>query len=804
MCAGLLPTLLLFLAALASAAPAAAQTPADVPTAADAAPAEEDEALQPVVGRIALDKRGRVRISDQAILARIQIRPGVVYDQALVDRSIRLLYGSGLFERVEARSETLPSGRVLVTFDLWARSRIQAIRFTGVSESRERRLRRELESERGLFLDERRLAEDVERMEEYYQKKGFTQVDIDFRIDRAEDSPFAGVTFVIDEGPKLSIEAIDFVGNASFSDRKLRGQMQTTTWKWYLSWLTSGGRFDEFTFQEDLERLRVFYLNEGYLDVSIPEAEVTLEYPEPSELVITIRVDEGRQYRVGTISFEGNELFTDLQLYFQLNLLPGDIFSPETLDTDVTRLRDSYGSVGYLDARVIPDRRANLETGNIDLVYRIVEGERFEVESILVEGNTKTKSIVILRELALQPGRPFNLVFMKNSEARLRNTRFFETVNLSDEPTNIPGRRNLKVRVREGRTGNIQFGAGFSSLENATLFFELTQSNFDLFKWRSPFLQGDGQRFRFLAQIGSRSNEVVISFEEPWLFERRLLFGVELFRRESEFNSSVYDELRTGIRLYLRRRLFGLVDGQLTYTLERVNIDLQSPNAALVIREEAALSPRTVSKVDFTLLRDTRNDLIFTTRGSRVQLTTTFAGLGGSTDYLGFEGRSAWFVPTFEFGDQVISILGRAGTLWPFNERESGNVPFFDRHYLGGPSTLRGFDFRRVGPREGALNEPVGGNSYAFGSAEYSIKIADPLRVAVFYDWGYVNRDEFDFDPSDYNDNWGFGIRLLVLGNPLQLDYALPMTSGYFDELQNRFIDNDEGGQFNFRFGTRF
>lgn len=762
-------------------------------------PSLQGQTGEPVVADIEIEFVDIRNVSDEAILARLQLREGMPFSQNLVDRSIRSLYRTRLFDFIEARTEDLPGGQVRVIFTVQARYKIAGIEIEGNDRVKTRRLRREVNSRVGQTLDERRIRRDADKILEHYRDKGFTEARVDYTIDRDRDAGTGLVTFIVNEGQKLKIDEVRFVGNTAFSARKLKGQMEIRR-RWFLSWLTGSGRFDETKFQEDLERLRSLYLNAGYLDVSIPESNVTLDYPNAKEIVITIRIDEGRQYRVGNISIEGNTIFPTPILYASLDLLPGDVFAPETLDEDVERLTNIYGSVGYLDTSVRPERRANMETGDIDLIYTIRESDRFEVESILIEGNTKTKSVVVIRELALSPGRTFNLVYMKNSEAILKNTRFFEEVQLSPESTNIPGKRNLKIRLKEGRTGNFQFGAGFSSLENAVLFFEISQSNFDLFKWRSPFLQGDGQKFRFRGSIGSRSNEVVIAFEEPWLFERRLAFGFELFRRETDFNSTTYNELRTGLEVYLRKRLFGLVNGQLAYSFEIVDLKNVSFNAPLLIREESLNSPRSVSKVALTMWRDTRNDLIFTTRGSRISMTTSFAGIGGDTEYVKFEGRSAFFLPTFEFGDQVISLLGRVGSLWEYSDEP---VPFFDRFYLGGPNSLRGFDFRDVGPLAG--REPVGGNSYAFGSLEYSIKVADPLRLALFYDWGFVNQDDFNFNPSSYNDNWGFGIRLLVLGNPLRLDFGIPITSSQIlDENGNVLFDNDTGNQFNFSFGTRF
>ncbi len=766
--------------------------------------AQQPAGAESIVGDIRIEFLDIRNVSDEAVMARVQIREGVPYSQILVDRSIRSLYDTRLFDFIEAKTEPMDDEQVRVIFSVQARYRIRNVRIEGNEEVKTRRLRREIESESGYSLDERRVRRDADAMLTYYRERGYTDAVVDYTIERDSETGLGDVIFKIEEGLRLKIKRVEFVGNQEFSDRRLRREMETRR-RWFLSWLTGSGRFDETKFQDDLDRLRILFMNAGYLDVSIPEANVTLDYPKPKEILLTVRIDEGRRYRVGDIYFQGNELFRDVDLYWSLNLLPGDVFSPEVLDKDIERLSDMYGALGYLDTSVRAERRPNIETGDIDIVYRFNESERFEVESIIIEGNDKTKSTVILRELALSPGRTFNLVNMKVSEARLRNTRFFEEVRLTPEATNIPGRRNLKVLVREGRTGNFQFGAGFSSLERAVFFFEISQSNFDLFKWRSPYLQGDGQKFRFRGSYGSRSNELVISFEEPWLFEERLALGVELFRRETDYNSTSYDELRTGMEIYLRKRLIGLIDGQVSYTYEIVDLTLNRLDAPMVIREEAENhSPRSISKVALTLVRDTRNDLIFTTRGSRMQVTGTFAGVGGDTQYVGLETRNAFFIPTFELGDQVISLLGRAGSLWDYSNDRSG-IPFFDRYYLGGPNSLRGFEFRDVGPvdtSEGYI-EPIGGSSYAFGSIEYSIKLAEPLRIAMFYDWGFVNDEEFNFNPSHYNDNWGFGIRLLVLGNPLRLDFGIPITSKRYGK-DGGVIETNRGNQFNFAFGTRF
>ena len=456
-------------------------------------------------------------------------------------------------------------------------------------------------------------------------------------------------------------------------------------------------------------------------------------------------------------------------------------------------MQDFYGRDGYLDTRVHLIRKPNIGTGNIDIEYQVVESEKFNVESIKIEGNTKTKSIVILRELTLGPGDVFNTQRMKISKLRLDNTRFFEEVNMTDEQTNIPGRRDLKVAVKEGRTGNLSFGAGYSSLERATIFAEVSQSNFDLFNRRS-FFQGDGQKFRLRLQLGSQSSEVVLSFEEPYLFERTLALGFDLFRTSSDYASSFYDEIRTGGEVYLRKNLFELVEGRLSYTLEKVDIKNIDPQAGPVFQTLAGIS--TVSKVGVQFLRETRDKIISTTRGNRVEVNTALAGgpFGGTENYYSAEFRGAQYFPVFEAQTQVLALLARGGVIDQYGH--SKDVPYYDKFFLGGPYDLRGFEYRDVGPKDPVSGtEPIGGKTYGFFSAEYSVDIVSPIRFAVFYDAGFINKNAYDFNPGNYNDNWGFGLRLFVAGAPLSLDIGFPLKG---DGV------NKKGNQFNFSFGTRF
>ncbi|MDP1581195.1 MAG: outer membrane protein assembly factor BamA [Candidatus Didemnitutus sp.] len=754
--------------------------------------AQPQEATEPAlqIGTIDVKFVGAANVSEQVVRANMALREGTVLDESLIDRDIRSLYRTGLFEFIEVKREARPSNTVNLLIEVTPKYRVLSVIFQGNKAYKEKRLSREAKTVPNSTLDERQIKEDSEKIYQYYQKNGYNQAQVTYTIDRNRSTGFGTVTFKIREGAKVRISDIKFVGNTKTKARKLRKEMETKKWHLF-SWISGGGRFIDSDFDEDLEKLRDYYRELGYLDVEITEDKVNFNYVSAGRLVITVNINEGRQYHIGDVMFSGNKIHPSRLLRLVVRQRKGMVFIPSKLDKDVENIEDFYGRDGYLDTRARLIRKPNLETGNIDIEYQINESEKFQVESINIEGNTKTKSIVVLRELVLGPGDVFDSVRMKISKMRLENTRFFEDVNVTPESTNIPGRRNLRVALREARTGNLTFGAGFSSLERAVIFTEITQSNFDLFN-RKSFFQGDGQKFRLRMQLGSESSEVVLAFEEPWLFERELALGFQLFRTTSDYNSAFYNEIRSGGQIYLRKRLFGLVEGTLTYTFEIVDIANVDPTAPASIQSIAGQT--TISKLGFSLLRDTRDKIVNTTRGNRMELITEIAGgpLSGDVNYYRVELRGSQFYPVFEFQEQVLSLIARAGVVQNFGK--SNSVPFFDQYFLGGPQTLRGFEFREVGPKN-AFGEPEGGRTYGFFSAEYSIDLVKPIRFALFYDAGFVNRDAYDFSPAEFNDNFGFGLRLFVAGAPLSLDFGIPLHGDRF---------NKKGSQFNFSFGTRF
>ena len=742
------------------------------------------------VGTLTVKFVGTANVNEQLVRANMQVHEGGDFDDALLDRDIRNLYTTGLFEFIQIKREQVDEHTVNLVVEVTPKFRVLAIRFEGNKHYKSGRLEKETKTRPNTALDERQVKEDSEKLRDYYQKEGYNQVVVTYKIERDRATGFGSIVFRIIEGPRVKIQEVRFTGNPHFKAKELRGQMDTKKW-WFLSWLMGTGRFKDDDFADDLDKLRDFYREHGYLDVDIPEDKVVFDYPKPDKLILTIAVSEGRQYHIGKISFSGNRLHSSALLRRVVRQKSGAVFAPSKLDSDSERLEDFYGKDGYLDTRVRLIRHPNIATGNIDIEYEMTESEKYNVESIVVEGNTKTKSIVILRELVLGPGDVFDTVREKISKQRLQNTRFFDDVETGSQDTNIPGRRNLRVSVKEGRTGSLTFGVGYSTLERTTAYVEVSQTNFDLFNAKSIF-QGDGEKFRIRLQIGSLSNEALINYEKPYLFDKLITLGFSIFRTTSDYISQYYSQINLGGQVYLRKHLFELIDAQLSYSYQVIEIKNVASGASTVIQEAAGNNNE--STVGLSLSRDTRDKILNTTSGNSIVLNTNVTGgpLGGKNNYYSFEFRGSQFFEIFKAQTQVVSLIARGGAKLTFGDTKT--LPYYDTWYLGGPDDLRGFEYHEVSPRD-QFTEPIGGKTYGMYSIEYSLDLVDPIRGAIFYDAGFVNPGTFDFSPRNMNDDWGVGVRLFVMGAPLDLDYGIPLRGDK---------NNRQGNQFNFSFGTRF
>lgn len=743
----------------------------------------------PIVRQIEIKHVGPAAVSDELVRANIRVKIGDQLAKPSVDDDVRNLYITGFFYNIRVAEERLPDGVKLI-YVVQGKPILTDIVITGNKKYSDKKLRKKISSKVGDPLDERKLFSDKEEIKKLYQKSGRQKTEVKYQLNINESAGRGTVTFEVTEAPRVKIRRVDFAGVTAFTEAKLRKVLKTRR-RWAFSWLTGSGILKEEQFEDDKQRLIDFYRDNGYIDFRLNG--INFEYPEEKWMVIKFDIFEGSQYKVGNIGVKGNQLFSTELVLEDLPMKAGDTFTPTGSEDNSQTIRDVYGTKGYIDTRVAARKAPNIQTGNMDLNYEIEEGEQVFIEKVEIRGNTKTKDKVIRRELAVSPGEVFDMVEVRRSRERLEGLNYFEKVDTSPEPTEVPNRRNLVINVEEKNTGNISLGAGFSTIDNVVGFVEVTQGNFDLFN--PPYFTGGGQKARLRATVGSRRQDYLISFEEPWFLDRKLKFGVDLYHRRTSFQSSLYDERQTGGSMSLERVLWSdFWRGRVSYTLEDVGIVDVNPAASPELNAEEGTEIN--SKVGLGLVYDTRRGGLMPNRGHRVEFISEFAGgpLGGSADFFRLETRGSQYFPGI-FQSHTIELLGRIGTAQGYN---GDTVRLFNRYFLGGPRTLRGYRFARVSPRD-SFSEPFGGNTYWFGSLEYSIPIIERLRFATFYDIGNVYSSSFSINPNSskgeqlLQDNVGIGIRLNIpqLG-PLRLDYGFPLQHD----------DNNSGsGRFNFDIG---
>ena len=753
--------------------------------------AAEAPAFQlPTVSEINVEFSGYQNLSNEAVLAHIKTRIGDEYNQTVTSQSIRSLYQTGYFDSIRVRTQDTGDNEVILTYVLSTKPTVCEICFEGNSGIASSRLLKEICTKVDEALDGANLNADDQKLVEYYTKRGFSNVEVEHTVETNEDNGTARVCFSISEGRKVKIAEVRFCGHEPCEPKDLYPLMNTRKWT-LMSFFNSKGRYQREVLQEDIAKLKQHYRDLGFLDVEIPESEIIIEHPIPSKACITLNIKTGKRYHVGEVSITGNTLYPTDRLMELVTTCKGDCFSPKNIDATEERLRDAYGQVGYLDTYAVAKRIPNLETGCIDLEYQITESDKYCVESIKIQGNCKTKANVILRELALAPGDVFDLVRMKSSQRRLENTRYFDEVSLIPEQSNIPGRRNLLIGVKEARTGNVTFGASFNSVEKVVGTVDLSQNNFDITNYKSRF-QGAGQKFRLQARFGKRGNKLDLSFIEPWVCERELEWGINLYRHRTDYDSSRYNQTRIGFSTYFRKRLFDLVEGTLSYGLEEVDIFNVDEKERSVIKEEEG--KRTISKLGFGLSYDTRDNYLYPTEGTLLEFNSALAGgvLGGATKYVQLDLTAANWFTLCDSPNVILLLGGSTGTIMSYGNQR---IPFFDRFFLGGPDDIRGYNHRDVGPKD-STNEPIGGNTFFRFTAEATLGLIDLVRLAVFYDGGFVNASDLNWSVNNYNDNWGVGLRIFIMGAPLRLDWGFP--------LKGDGINDREPYQFNVSFGVTF
>ena len=785
------------------------------------------------ITRVDIKFIGPASVSEALIRDNIKLKSGDTYIPGGTQDDVHSLYATGQFYNIRISVDSADDGGVILTYIVQVRPRITEIKIEGNVKLKESKLKKKVTVKVGDPLDEQKIFTDVQEMKKLYEKSGYSDTKVKYVLNIDEATGHGTVTYQIQESPKVKIILVTFLGAEAFTQKELRKEIKTRAhWMW--SWLTGSGYFQQDEFDGDTDKLTDFYHSHGYLDFEVKD--VKFDHPTTNSMIVKFYIYEGHQYKVGAVKFSGNKFFSDTEIIkgvraiqrFQnskaklgangLVMDVTNIFTPDGLTKDTEAVQDFYGSKGYIEiaqgqalhVETVP----NIEKGTMDLDFQVGEDQISYVQKIEIHGNLKTKDKVIRRELAISPGDVFNMVQVKISKQRLEGLQYFDKVDMRPEPTDpaIPGRKNLIVSVEEQNTGNFTIGAGYSSVDALVGYAEISQGNFDLF--HPPYFTGGGEKLRLRVQLGTERQDYELSFTEPWFLNRKLALGVDLYRHQLNFESpnNIYDETRTGAKVSLTRALGSdFLIGSVSYTVEDIGISLNNgwhgyksdfpapgstPNVPNAILDQ--VGDNLYQRVGTSLAYDTRNSTQLPNHGQRTELSTEVSA--GSTDFYKVEAHTAWYFPGLLKG-HVIEAVGRTGIA---DSLAGGDVPLYDRYYLGGLYSLRGFKFRNVAPRQAynpmtpdVSNEPIGGNTYWFSSYEYSVPIFEKdggvsLRFALFYDIGCVDAASYSYS-LNYSDDWGVGMRLNIphLG-PLRLDYGIPLKHDQY---------NGSGGQFQFGVG---
>ena len=737
----------------------------------------------PIIRSIDVQYTGPQTVSKERILAQMRTRVGQPYSNPVVEQDIETLYKTGSIHNVRIFAQPEGDG-VKVIVAVQTRAIMREIEIAGAERIKAKRLRKEIKLRLNQPVNEQQLEEARQKIIEVYQGRGFTDVSVQFRVDPIDEKRgTARVVFTVNEGVKGAVRAIHFEGNAHFSEKVLRKQMKTRG-RTPIYFVDKSGRLDEVQLEQDLDKIREFYQDHGYIDVEVKS--VRRERTEKGPMVITVVISEGPQYHVRKLTVSGYQVAREDKIRGLLKMKEASVYSPKQLRDDAKAVADAYGSGGYVDLVVLPEGEP-AGPAQIDVHYKIEEGDRSFVNRINIEGNTRTKDKVIRREVLVAPGDVFNTVRVDITKKRLENLGYFAKVETYPEETDIPGRKDLTILVQEKRTGSLSFGGGFSTVDQLVGFAELTQGNFDLFNW--PSFTGGGQKFRLRLQYGTQRKDFILALTEPYFLDRRLSLSGQLFYTEANYLSAQYDQRNYGFSTELRKPINSYIYASLGYTLQDVDIFNVDPSASDFILSQAGSTLE--SKIFGSVVYDSRDNVLLSHRGQRITFSPFIAGgfLGGDTQVyaLALEGSQYFHLPK----DLILLINGEIATVSQWGN--GTDVPIYERLFLGGSNNLRGFPFREVGPQD-SNGEPTGGKSMARSTVELTFPIIEKARGAIFYDTGFVNDSQWSFGFNHIASDIGVGLRLDLPIGPLRLDYGYPIQrDGY-----------NGGGHFNFNVGYQF
>ena len=714
----------------------------------------------------AIDVEGNKTISLAAILAKIKIRVGQEYLQNIISDDLKRLYNTGYFSDVSVDRKEF-NGGFKVTIYVTEKPIVEKITFSKIRQLNPKALKNKIKTKEGKFLDKKILSDDIKTMQEFYAKKGLTAAKIDAETSVDEVTNKATLHFVIEEGQRAQIGRIKVIGNKAFPAKRIIKIIKTRS-----HWLFNSGFLKEDILKEDMDRLKAFYGQEGFIDA---HAEYSMGHLPGGRLAVNINIEEGKRYYVGGITVQGNRILSTPEILNTMeSVKTGKIFSREKLEKDLASVRTVYFDRGYIFADIKDSTSLNPENGKVELRLDVSEGNLAYVEQVKIQGNTRTRDIVIRREIRLYPGDQFDGAKLRRSKERLKNLGYFEDVSYDIEDTDTPEHKNLVVQVKEAKTGSLTFGGGYSTIDQVVGFAEVEQKNFDFANWST--FTGGGQDLSLRAETGSFRNNTRLSFTEPWIFDYPISGGFDAYRSERKRERDVgyaYDERRLGGDLRFGKELSEYVSTGITYRLEQIRIANLADGVSADLAKEAGTN--NVSSLDFSLTRDTRDSVFNPSKGLYLNGTFDVAGgvLGGDKDFTRLQNRVSYDIP-FKF-DSVLDLSLRTGFAKAYNGTDS--VPIFERLFAGGAKSIRGYNERKVGPIDPSSQDPIGGESLLVGNVEYTIPVVDFLKLATFFDTGNVWSKARDFGSGNLKSGAGLGFRVKTPIGPINLDYGYPLNN---------------------------
>jgi len=690
-----------------------------------------------------------------------------------ITKDTDLISKSGIFSYVNSSLIEDKDGFIVV-YKIKPKYRLRKLIINGAEKISNKKIKEKSNLVLGSYVDEVDFENSVLNIQKAYKEYWYPYADVTWKSKSNSDLGVVDLSLNIVEGKKLSIKKIDFKGNYLVESKVLKNIISQKE-RNFLSFITDSGMFDPESANSDTKRIKTFYLNKGFLDVQVSLLEIDEKNPLSTKL--TFLIDEGRHYKIRSYKIVGVKSFEIEELKKRINLVSGDEASKYKIDSVSEAIRAFYGNRGYINTNVKTVYDTNPNSGEIDITYSLNEGKKSTISDVIITGNKRTLDHVIRREVVVIPGEEFNRSRLIATKNRLLNLNYFKKVDVSPKPSKVENFHDVIIDLEEKPTGQFNAGIGMSSMDSLIGYVDISQGNFKYNTW-PPI--GGGQKFQVRIQAGSYRNDLEFSFSEPWFMDRKLSFGINAYHRESRYFSEVYDQINDGLRLSLGQPLSRDLRHSISYKIEQYQVK-NADSAPQFIQDEEAQGKRLSSGAEYLLTFDTRNKSFGATRGNKTIVSPYVNGgiFGGDIDLYGLKLRTTHFTPLI--WNMVFVSRLQIESVDSYNEMNS--IPIFDKLFLGGTYSLRGYDFRDIGPREiNALtgqitsNESIGGLTSAFASTELTFPLWNKVRGALFYDWGIVNEESWDFNTDLFNDNVGIGLRLELPGFPLQLDYGWPIN----------------------------